>query len=183
WGRPRFRLPRLWMRAGNDGHGPEDLTRRLAAVDDTTFAHLLQVNEREYEGKHAPFSWSSPPAFLIRYGLDARVRDTLVVRAGAPTLRSEQDVAAPATGGTLRQTMWKQPLFSGRPVWAAGNGWLALGHGDSSHVVVRSLAGDTLLRVRWPAARSLVTDTARIEAAIWTVAYRVLDTREAWAFL
>src|SRR5690606_38873691 len=35
WGRPRFRLPRLWMRAGNDGHGPEDLTRRLAAVDDS----------------------------------------------------------------------------------------------------------------------------------------------------
>src|SRR5690606_21918312 len=163
WGRPRFRLPRLWMRAGNDGHGPEDLTRRLAAVDDSTFAHLLQGNAREYEGKDAPISWSSPPAFLIRYGLDARVRDTLVGLARAPTLRSEQDVAAPATGATRRQTMWKQPLFSGRPVWAAGNGWLALGHGDSSHVVVRSLAGDTLVLVRWPGTRSPIGAANRTE--------------------
>ena len=180
WGRPRHRMPYLDMRGGRDG--PEDLTRRLAAVGDTAFAHLVQVDERQHEGQEAPFSWSSPPAFLIRYGLDARVRDTLAVLAGAPTLRSEQDATARATGATLRQTMWTQPLFSGRPVWAAGNGWLALGHGDSSHVEVRGLAGETLLRVRWPAARSLVTDTARIEAAIWTVAYRVLDTREAWAF-
>src|SRR5690606_30083619 len=154
WGRPRHRMPYLDMRGGRDG--PEDLTRRLAAVGDTAFAHLVQVDERQHEGQEAPFSWSSPPAFLIRYGLDARVRDTLAVLAGAPTLRSEQDATARATGATLRQTMWTQPLFSGRPVWAAGNGWLALGHGDSSHVEVRGLAGETLLRVRWPAARSLV---------------------------
>src|SRR5690606_22067860 len=107
--------------------------------------------------------------------LDARVRDTLVVLAGAPTLRSEQDVAAPATGATLRQTMWKQPLFSGRPVWAAGRGWLALGHGDSSHVVVRSLAGDTLVLVRWPGARSPIGDADRTDGALWSMVYRLLD--------
>lgn len=71
--------------------------------------------------------------------------------------------------------LYTQPLFSARPVWAVGEGWLALGHGDSSQVVVRSLhSADTLAVIRWPARRDGVTEDDRIEAAKWVVASRIL---------
>lgn len=61
------------------------MIRRLAPFGDSGLVHLLQVSERDYEGTAAPFSWSAPPAYLIRYGLNGRPRDTLAALAGAPT--------------------------------------------------------------------------------------------------
>lgn len=163
--------------------GPKDVTRRLAPFGDSGFVHMLQVNERDYERTPAPFSWSAPPAYLIRYGLDAEPRDTLAVMAGAPTLRYQATGLARTTGQQISHPRWTQPLFSGRPVWATGDGWLALGHGDSSHVVVRKFRGDTLMIVRWAPDRVPVSLEDRREASTWVIVHRVLNSSRVREFL
>ncbi|HEX6939494.1 MAG TPA: hypothetical protein VF158_08780 [Longimicrobiales bacterium] len=57
---------------------------------------------------------------------------------------------------------------------ATGRNWYALGHGDSSHVVVRSLKGDTLLIVRWPGTREPVQEEDQINAGKWSTSAQIL---------
>ena len=63
-----------------------------------------------------------------------------------------------------------QPLYSSRPVWTTGDGWYAIGHGDSTEVVVRANEGHEMLRIRMPRRRRAVTEEDRIEAADWRTA-------------
>lgn len=159
WHRPMYRHPLLGLLGFQ--MGPEDVSRRLLPFGDSAFLHVLQENE------FAPPDWSSPteydaiPTYVIRYGLDARMRDTLAVLPGPPTLVEEVWAG--------RTIIYSQPLWSGGPVLATGQDWYALGHGDSSHVVVRSSAGDTLLIVRWPDSRRAVLAEERVHAAKWSL--------------
>lgn len=161
WVRPTFRSP--YLRIEGAQRGTEDATRRLAAYGDTGFLVFVQLSELEDYGRSFP----APPAYLIRYGLDGRMRDTVVELVGPPTTvrdRINENIV-----------IYEQKLYVARPVFAAGDGWLATGHGDSAHVTVRSFEGDTLLRVRWPARRRAPTDEEKVEAAQWILAIRVAN--------
>lgn len=160
WFAPMFRMPTMDL-AGFQ-MGPEDVTRRLQPFDSTSFVHMLQANES------AEFNFSDPtefrdgiPTVLIRYDLDGQVIDTLAELTGPPTyvLRVE-----------TRSIIYVQPLFAGRPVWATGDGWYAIGHGDSTEVVVRENDGNVLLRIRTPRRRRPVTEDDRIAVADWHLA-------------
>lgn len=169
WDRPMFRHPHLDMLGFQ--MGPEDVSRRLAPFGDSGFIHMLAVNEFEDPDWAAPVEFAAIPEYLIRYGLDATVRDTLAVAPGPPT-KLERVVM----GATMFYT---QPLFSGRPVWTTGDGWYALGHGDSAKVVVHDMAGDTILLVRWPNERHPVSAADRRDAGKWYLAPLVLRAYSA----
>ncbi len=108
--------------------------------------------------------------------VDARPRDTVAILTGPATLfwKRPPDLLP----------LYTQPLFSGRPVWATGEGWIALGHGDSTRMLLRDLAGELRAVVRWPERRDPVSDEDRLDAARWRIAMRVLHhsyTREHFA--
>jgi hypothetical protein len=172
WAEPLYRFPLLNLLGGQ--FGPEDVTHRLAPLGDSGFVHQLQLNEKEHIDFKTPVDFPAPPVFLIRYTLDARLQDTLAVLPGPPTLVRDR---FPTAGQIV--VVYEQPLFSGRPVWATGEGWLALGHGDSAQVVVQRLTGDTALIVRWPSDTVAVSDEDKIEAAKWVVASRILNSPES----
>lgn len=169
WHQATFRSP--YINVEGTQRGSEDVTRRLAPYDDSSFLVFLQFNELQDQTR----SYPDPPAHVIRYGLDGRVRDTVVNVAGAPTTirdRINENIV-----------IYEQKLFVGRPVFATGDGWLATGHGDSTQVTVRSLDGDTIVTVRWPARRRAPTEEDRLEAAKWILAIRVANSpnsRRIW---
>jgi len=166
WNRPRFRFPRFRM----TGYpmGPEDVTRRLRPFDTQSFVHMLQVDETEPWDFENPTEFDAIPTFLIRYGLDGLVIDTLAELRGPPTYLQ---------GMQAGQTFFfTQPLFSGAPVWATGEGWYAIGHGDSTDVVVRNTDREVFLRVRPPRRRRPVSHQDKVEAANWVMTAAVLYT-------
>jgi len=166
WARPAYRFPMLDLEGTQ--RGPEDVTRRLAPYGDSAFVVQLQVDEQMQIDPRAPVDFPSPPVYLIRYGMDARIRDTIAVLTGPPTLFAKH------VPNVL--PFYEQPLFSGRPVWATGSDWIATGHGDSAQVVVQKFSGDTTVIIRWPDRRREVSDAEKIDAAKWRIAVRVLNS-------
>lgn len=164
WSRPFFRGPLINVNGFQQG--PEDVTRRLGRYGDKGFIHLLQENEHEYLLSDTPYP-EAPESYLIRYDLDATLIDTVAVLTGPPT----REQARLSDGYVLYQ----QPLFSGRPVWTVGEGWLALGHGDSTGITIRDFDGDTLLHLRLPERRERLQDHDRLEAARWGIDIRALN--------
>lgn len=162
WNRPTFRSPHIDVEGTQ--RGTEDVTRRLAAYGDSTFLVFVQLSELEDYGRSFP----APPTYLIRYGLDAQVRDTLVELVGPPTTvrdRINENIV-----------LYQQKLFVSRPVFATGDGWLATGHGDSTKVTIRSFGEDTLLVVRWPARRRAPADGDKAAAARWILGIRAANS-------
>jgi hypothetical protein len=166
WSRPMFRWPYLEMKGFQ--MGAEDVSHRLLPFGDRSFLHILQENEFANVDWNSPVEYDAIPTYLIRYGLDARVRDTLAVLPGPPTRVMGVD-----RGATVH---YSQPLWSGRPFWATGDRWYALGHGDSSHVVVHGFDGDTVLQVRWPPVREAVSERDRFDAAKWSSSDMILNS-------
>lgn len=161
WTRPTFRYPYLDIEGTQ--RGAEDATRRLVAYGDGHFLAFVQQNELEAFGHPSP----TPQAYLIRYGLDGRMRDTIAELAGPPTTVRDRI--------NENTVIYEQRLYVARPVFAAGDGWLAIGHGDSTHVTVLSFEGDTLLRLQWPTRRRALTDDDKVEAARWILGIRVAN--------
>ncbi len=60
---------------------------------------------------------------------------------------------------------FNQPIFSPRPVWAATERWIAIGHGDSSAIEVRDRYGAQILRVEWPRDERGISDEDRFQHA------------------
>jgi hypothetical protein len=114
------------------------------------------------------FPLASPPVYLVRYDSAATVVDTVAVSRAPPHVprRGVPDVAG-------AYQLFSQPIYAPRPVWATGDGWLALGHGDSTAVHVITLAGDTLLRIEWPEASREVTEEDRYAYADWRLSEEV----------
>lgn len=159
WGNPMFRQPDVRIRGFQ--MGPEDVTRRLLPFDTGSFVHLLQADEYAEMDFEDPLEFEVSPTFLIRYDLDGRLIDTLATLSGPPTLVQEI-----WRGQTIFYT---QPVFSARPIWATGDGWYAISHGDSTEVVVRTTAGRQMLRIRYPARRRAVSDEDRRTFANWGI--------------
>lgn len=164
WSLPFFRMPP--MNVNGFQQGPEDVTRRLARYGDDSFIHLLQESEHEYLLSDTPYP-EAPESYLIRYDLDATLIDTVAVLAGPP-IREQ--------GRLGDAVFYEEPLFAGRPIWVAGDGWLALGHGDSTGVAIRDYDGKALLDLRWPERRERLQDHDHLEAARWWVAFMALNS-------
>ncbi|HEX6939495.1 MAG TPA: hypothetical protein VF158_08785 [Longimicrobiales bacterium] len=84
WHRPMFRHPLLELLGFQ--MGPEDVSRRIVPFGDSAFLHILQVNEFARPDWSSPVEYDAIPTYVIRYGLDARMLDTLAVLPGPPTL-------------------------------------------------------------------------------------------------
>ncbi len=166
WANPMFRVPDLRIRGFQ--MGPEDVTRRLQPFGANSFIHMLQVNENADMDFESPPEFEALPTFLIRYDSLGRLLDTLAVLAGPPT--HVNDIWP---GQTIFYT---QPIFSGRPVWATGEDWYAIGHGDSTEVVVRDTIGLPFLRVRMPNRRRAISEGDRRAFGNWGVAATFTDS-------
>jgi hypothetical protein len=161
WDARQYRRPRF--RITGEVTGPEDVTRRLQRFDDTSFVHMLQSNELATMDFVEPIEFRGGiPTFLVRYDMMGHILDTIAEVRGPPTFVDDM-----WPGRTI---FYVQPLFSGRPVWTTGDGWYAIGHGDSTEVVVRDREGVIFLRIRIPARRRLVTEGDRADAADWRAA-------------
>jgi hypothetical protein len=137
----------------------EDLPRRLRGLPDSTFVH--QLGSDEFEALLAGAGPDLPSlSYLIQYTLDGSIRDTLAQFPG-PSLFTR----AASTGGRYPETT--ELLFAGRPVWAAGDGWIAVGHGDSSRVTILSPNGIRRLVISWPDYRESLRHEDRYALADW----------------
>jgi hypothetical protein len=166
WKKPRF--------VGTVDVGPEDLPQRLRTVGQEGFIHLIQPDDGPFRRNGEPYPYDPNPAYLIRYDLNLEVVDTAAVLAGAGVEVIEETVPMPNSDRIDRIHFAHERLFSGRPVWATGKSWIALGHGDSSGIVIRGIDGLHWLDIRWPPHRRALQDTDKREAARWMLAYQVV---------
>jgi hypothetical protein len=138
----------------------EDLTRRLGSLGTNHFVFQIQPDEMLKGWRGEPFPFDAPPVYLVRFDAAARVVDTVATSVAPPNvLRSD------VPRGPDIYPHFNQPIFSPRPVWAATDHWIAIGHGDSSAVEVRDLAGTLLLRVEWPRDERGIGDEDRLQHA------------------
>lgn len=157
WSTARTRAPRLLMEAPL-GHTAEDWTRRIGPYDDTSFVFQIQPDELA-KGTFA--DEYTPSAALVRFNRDLTVIDTVVVLPAAPIRQGTQVVAN-------QLTRVEEPIFASRPQWAGGDGWFAIGHGDSSSVVVRLDGEGGEVRISWPDQVIEITDEHKLARARWS---------------
>lgn len=120
----------------------EDATRRLAALGGGAFGLLLQ--EQDERSDSSFLTTTRPKRFpfvVLRVDSLGRVTDTISRLQG-------QELWPAQTGGGRFQLAWERP-FALRPLWTAGDGWQAFGHGSEPSVLVAFDSGDTV-QVRWP---------------------------------
>jgi hypothetical protein len=121
----------------------EDVTRRLSALADGSFDVLIQ--DRDERSDSAFMRHGDPTRFdhqLVAVDSLARPGETLLVLPGQE-LRLER----PSGGGAFYMA-WERP-YPLRPLWAAGDGWHAWGHGGDTAITVAFDSGDSLV-VAWP---------------------------------
>lgn len=168
WARYGFRAP--LVDAWGDQEGPEDVQRRLVGYD-SGFIHLLQWNEFTALREDASTPRHPRTIDAVRYTSPSEIADTLWTYPAVDTRRDD-----PLPGGP---PMWTQPLFSSRPVLAAGRSWIASGQGSARRIEVRDSSGELKAVLSWPYDRLPVTDTDRLEAAKWIVALRVTNSPDS----
>lgn len=165
WVSLRFRRPHAWEKEPYQWTS-EETAWRLQPLGDSAFVHRIQSDERDAIERGDTLDFRSPASFLVRYDLDGEPRDTLAEIAGLPVGR------APDVPGSRPRS--RTMVYGPSPVWATGDGWLARSHGDSTHVVVRTLAGDTALLIEWPARRAAVDDRLMDRWVDWYISENVL---------
>lgn len=128
-----------------------DVTRRLSALTDSTFGLQLQsVDERFDEGFLTSGEPTRFPHHVLRFDLEASLLDTVL------QLEGQELKLTFAGSGTLYP--WAiELLFASRPLWTAGSGWIASGHGSDTTVFVRFDDGRNL-RIEWPTDPRPITD-------------------------
>lgn len=176
WKKPRF--------MGPVDVGPEDLPQRLRSTGPDEFIHLIQPDDGPFRRNGKPYPYEAPPAYLVRYDLNLEVVDTVAVLAGAGLEVIEETVPIPNSDRIERIHFAHERLYSGRPVWATGENWIAVSHGDSAVAAIRGLDGQHWLDIRWPPRRTMVQATDMREAAKWMLAYQVVhatSSREMFA--
>lgn len=173
WDMMRWRSPNVFLNAPFQS-GPEDWSRRLAALDDTSFLVLIQPSEVDALAASS-IADTAPPAFLLRFNLQLRLLDTIAVLRGTPTSYSAKRDARQDTPTLV------QPLYSPRPVWATGAGWLAVGDGRTPAIEVRPVGSGSAhrLTIRWPQGSRPVTKSDRHATADWGIQYTLQNFASA----
>ena len=164
WRRPRFH--------GLVDAPPEDLPHRLQVWGPDHFVQLLQPDNGPFGRVHDRSSSDVPPAHLVRHDFDLDIVDTIAVVAGGRLEVVEEAVYERNTKKAGRIRLVQERLYTGRPVWTMGNGWIAISHGDSTGMIVRHLDGSRMLEIRWPSKRPIVQEPDKREAAKWMLAYQ-----------
>lgn len=175
WNAPGFRRPLLWTHGVQQG--PENVQRRLRAHGDSAFIHLIEDSEHEiYRTEDARDRRRM--SFLVRYSLDLSIQDTVAALDAIPLIPGR-----PHGIGNALPDFW-EPLFSPRNLFATGDGWVALTHGDSASVRILTDGDPSLLSaVRWPRERVAVSDRDKDAVVGWTLLHALRDDREfaeAW---
>jgi hypothetical protein len=155
--------------------GPEDQRQRLRAAGGHHFIHEVHPDEEVFRRAGEPYPYEVPPAHLVRYNLNLEIIDTVSVLAGAELEIIEEEILIRGTDRVEFLPFAHERYYASRPVWATGADWLAVGHGDSTKVVVRRFDGEPLLDIRWPARRREVREEDMREAAKWMLAYQILQ--------
>lgn len=120
----------------------EDATRRLSSLGGGSFGLLLQQqDERSDSDFLAATAPKRFPFVLLRVDSLGHVTDTVSHLRG-------QELRPAQMGDGRFQLAWERP-FALRPMWTAGDGWQALGHGSEPEILVLFDSGDTL-HIRWP---------------------------------
>jgi hypothetical protein len=142
--------------------GPEDWSRRLTGVNDSTFVYRIQDDERRYL---MGVTDTAPRAHLLRYSIPSFVTDTLW--KGTPPGLSES--RAPVTDREGRPMQVAQPsvvekLLVARPVFATGEGWHALHLPGSTAFEIVYSSGESM-QMEWPSGTRAITESDRLEIA------------------
>lgn len=126
--------------------GPELWSRRLRALDDTTFL--------AYAGPIDTDTSTFARGHLLRFGADLRVRDTVAsLEPPRRVQKAEDDPNAPPV-------MFRE-IWGAHPLWGAGEGSIAIARSDSAAVRVIDREGRLLALIRWISAAAPVTDADR----------------------
>jgi len=123
----------------------EDLTRRIGGLGSDQFLFQIQPDEMLAGAKGEPFPLDGPPVYLMRFDLSTSAVDTVAEFVGPPLILRPDMPNVPGV-----YPHYNQPIFTPRPVWAASDGWLAIGSGNANVIDVKDLSGRMILRVDWP---------------------------------
>ena len=143
------------------GSGVEDWSRRIQPASDTTYYLAIQDQERGVSAEDR--TSVKGPLHIIHLSVAGTVLDTLTSLPASPSILW-------SLGNEERPGLYWEPLFQGRPLWAAGLGWWATSHFGDSAVIVH-VAGRGSVRLEWPAARRSVTEDDRDNASRYAVDY------------
>lgn len=147
--------------------GPEDVSRRLRAFDDTSFVLQVQPDERRLRMVAQPGESALTMAELVRFSVRLKVLDTTASLPAAVSVRLQ-----PETDHEFPR--FAQPIFEARPVWATGTGWYAYGQSGSPVIQVRSTSGKLMATVGWRDSVALVTESERLDASLWSIRYTLI---------
>jgi hypothetical protein len=164
WQQLEFRRPYAWEHRPYQW-GWEETTRRLQVLGGYP---ILQVQPSEILAKERGLvdSLWVPDAHLVRLDIGLTVLDTLSAVGGVPL--------ASVGSGADGFPVFRNVLYDALPVWTAGDGWLAIGHGDSDHLTITRSSGDVTAVVEWPHDREAVDRALQDRYAEWLVSERFL---------
>lgn len=143
--------------------GIEDWTRRLLADSDSTFLVEVRVADDPPIPATA-LEASAERSLLLRFDSDLKVLDTIGSQPAPRSIFATQ-------GDETAPPRIAERLFSARPLWAAGSGWLAVAHGDSAYIRVTTFGQTPELVIAWPKRRSAITQDQRLAAGHWAAVY------------
>jgi hypothetical protein len=144
--------------------GQENLAGRLSAYDDGTVAVYVQDDALLASSQGRNFPFDTPPGRVVRLNLHGRILDTVAVLTGAPIVHRD---------------VFYGPFYAARPVWAIGDGWTAVAHGDSAVVDVRVPGTDAATRITWPSIDIVIDDDLRFGAIKHYVALQMITSAQS----
>jgi hypothetical protein len=125
---------------------PEIWSRRLRALDDTTFL--------AYVGPIDTDTSAAARGHLLRFGRDLKLIDT--VASVDPPHRAQKALDDPNAAPGMFREVWGT-----HPLWGAGEGSIAIARSDSARVQVIDRDGGLLAEIRWSPASAPVTEVDR----------------------
>lgn len=144
--------------------GPEIWSRRLRALDDSTFL--------AYVGPVDADTSASARGHLLRFGSDLRIRDTIA------TLEPPHRVEKRGADANLGEGMYRE-VWGAHPLWGAGDGSIALVRSDRAEVRVIDRTGKLQGVVRWTPAAAPVTEADRATLGDHIIQATIASSAEA----
>lgn len=172
WGRNRYRGYTFDTWGRQDG--PLDSDRNFGSLGDSLVVLLSQVNEERSRGSGGSPGLESPPGALLTFDTDLTHLDTLADLTGT-TVRAGHFGAPWAT--------FYVPTYAPSPLWAGGDGWLALGSGRESQVTVYRFGMSDTLYIDWPDSLREIEDKDLDATARWLLSIQATNSPESEATL